>query len=174
MKRNIQKGFTLIELMIVVAIIGILAAIALPQYQTYIAKSQFSRVMGESGNIKTAVEQCVVNGNTGAILSNVLAANTLATTECNLEATASTLMAGAVQGAKGSAAAAGTGYAQAARDAATGIWTIEATFGNGATSSLKDDATKDNILWTRSVEGTWTCATNADSKYRAKGCEANI
>ncbi|WP_139033115.1 pilin, partial [Acinetobacter baumannii] len=56
---NAQKGFTLIELMIVVAIIGILAAIAIPQYQTYIAKSQVSRAVSESGSLKTVIEDCL-------------------------------------------------------------------------------------------------------------------
>jgi len=54
-----QKGFTLIELMIVVAIVAILAAIALPTYQTYTKKARFSEVIAAVGPVKTAVEVCV-------------------------------------------------------------------------------------------------------------------
>ncbi|MCD1279499.1 prepilin-type N-terminal cleavage/methylation domain-containing protein [Psychrobacter sp. CCUG 69069] len=52
---NAQKGFTLIELMIVIAIIGILAAIAIPAYQDYIAKSQASEAFTLAGGLKTAI-----------------------------------------------------------------------------------------------------------------------
>jgi type IV pilus assembly protein PilA len=58
MKRSMQKGFTLIELMIVVAIIGILAAVALPAYQDYTNKAKFAEVIIGTSSAKTAVELC--------------------------------------------------------------------------------------------------------------------
>jgi len=53
-----QSGFTLIELMIVVAIVAILAAIALPAYQSYTLKARFTEVVSAVGPFKTAIEVC--------------------------------------------------------------------------------------------------------------------
>lgn len=58
-----QSGFTLIELMIVVAIVAILAAVALPAYQTYTKKAKFTEVVAATGAAKTAVEVCSQTGN---------------------------------------------------------------------------------------------------------------
>lgn len=57
--KNAQSGFTLIELMIVIAIIGILAAIAIPSYQNYVVKTRIGAAIGSVASIKTAIAMCI-------------------------------------------------------------------------------------------------------------------
>lgn len=63
MKRTLQKGFTLIELMIVVAIIGILAAVALPAYQDYTVRAKVSEVILAASQCRTSVTEVFQSGN---------------------------------------------------------------------------------------------------------------
>jgi len=155
MKAINQKntGFTLIELMIVVAIIGILAAIAIPQYQTYIAKSQVSRAVQEAGNFRNYIEICL---NSGRLI--VGAYSGVVGNECEIGSTQSSIMNDG----------AGNGYPVSPQPGDTLLINqqIIAEFGQNASLAINGE----RIIWTRDTEGGWTCTSTALAKYNTASC----
>lgn len=140
-----QQGFTLIELMIVVAIIGILAAIAIPAYQDYIARSQVSEAVTLLGGAKTAVEENV--SQTGAFPSATAFDNLGVTLEGKYVADVAVATANAD----------GSGELTA---------TMKAT---GVSNDIKSDV----LGMGRSATGVWTCgstSTTLVAKHLPQAC----
>lgn len=136
--KKIQQGFTLIELMIVVAIIGILAAVALPQYTQYTKKAKFTEVVNMASAIKADVATCAQNNN------NSVAACNGGASGIGWEVKADT--SGAVGNVASVATAAGVITATAV--SANGL--------NGETYVLTPTANADGLTW--AVSGTCTNA----------------
>ena len=138
--KNNQQGFTLIELMIVVAIIAILAAIALPAYQDYLIRSQVSEGMTLASGAKTAVAETYAN--TGKMPAD--------NAEAGLEA------ANKIKGKYVTQTAVAAGV-------------ITATFGGDSNAKLSGK-TLTLTPTDRDGSIEWGCSGNMDNKYKPKAC----
>lgn len=150
--KTVQKGFTLIELMIVVAIIGILAAIALPAYQDYTVRAKVSEVVLAASACRTTISE-IVQTTTGSTLP---AANDWgcesSTAQSEYVASVSTTGAGVVQVTTQNLAPAIT---------------------DGSTLTLIPEAPGGGALTPGGTVGRWTCGgtgTTIDAKYLPGSC----
>lgn len=171
---NAQKGFTLIELMIVVAIIGILAAIAIPAYQNYIARSQASEALSLLGGLKTPLIDITGSaGLTQACSTNDAVVGKPETTSGAGDAVAAQ-SAGALNKANGYTTSGK--YVEKIEAAATGTASCKLTatlkpIGSG----LNDKIAGKKIAFTYTVaSGDWSCTSDLDSSVRPSTCSSPL
>ena len=142
MKRKIQQGFTLIELMIVIAIIGILAAIAIPAYQDYIARSQMSEAFTLASGLKTTVgEICNTDGTCTGANSN--------TSGIPAPGTVTGKYVSGVSVVSGSIQATMSGPSVSSKISGNQVWLNPSTAGGSL---------------------DWSCSSDAESKYLPASC----
>lgn len=139
--KKVQQGFTLIELMIVVAIIGILAAVAIPAYQDYIGRAQVAEAVNLLGGLKSPVEERLGTvGNTNIVMSEFRRAGNYVSTITHAADSATFVAVFKGTGVN-------TGIASTALDltiaTATGVWTCGRNSATTVAAKYRPSACKD-------------------------------